>query len=125
MVAINFQERFAEDIEDGRKLQTIRQKARCKRGDKLQLYTGQRTRKCRLLMNAVCTSVVPIRIEATEMFLDGKRLIAGSALRDEYEDRDNDFAKADGFGGFVEMADWFRERYGLPFEGFVIKWREP
>ncbi len=123
MVAINFMPQFADDVEDGIKTQTIRQKARCKRGDKLQLYTGMRTKSCRKLADVICTSVVPIKIDATEMFLDGRRVFAGDALRDEFEDRDNDFAKKDGFAGYVEMADWFHEQYGpLPFEGFVIKW---
>ena len=123
MVAINFHPQFAEDVEYGKKRQTIRRKVRCKIGDRLQLYTGQRTKKCRLLDEVTCNSIAPVKICDTEMFLNGKRLIAGNALRDEYEDRDNDFAQKDGFDSFVDMADWFRERYGtLPFEGYVIRW---
>lgn len=58
------------------------------------------------------------------MMLDGRRVPAGDARRGEFEDCDNDFARKDGFDGFMEMADWFRERYGaLPFDGFVIEWR--
>lgn len=124
MVAINFKKQFADDVEDGHKKQTIRQKARCKRGDQLQLYTGMRTKSCRKLRDTVCTAVIPVKICDTEMFLDGKRLLAGNAARDEYEDHDNDFARADGFSGFTEMADFFRAEYGeLPFDGFVIRWR--
>lgn len=124
MVAYNFQEQFADDVEDGRKTQTIRRTARCKPGDALQLYTGQRTKACRKLRDAVCTAVIPIEIRDTEMFLDGRRVLAGNAYRDSYEDHDNDFAKADGFDSFMDMADWFRDRYGsLPFHGFVIKWK--
>ena len=123
MVALNFQPQFAEDVESGIKCQTIRRSARCKPGDVLQLYTGQRTPECSKLGEGVCKRVTPIRICDTEMFLDGRRLYAGDARRDDLDDHDNDFAKRDGFAGFVEMADWFRARYGvLPFEGFVIQW---
>ena len=124
MVAYNFQPEFASDVEYGIKTQTIRQKARCKAGDHLQLYTGQRTKDCRKLADAICTRVLPIKICDIEMFLDGRRLYAGYALRDEFDDRDCDFARKDGFDDYIAMVDWFREKYGpLPFEGFVIYWR--
>lgn len=125
MVAINFKAQFADDVEDGTKRQTIRQKARCKPGDTLQLYTGMRQKGCRLLGTAVCLSVTPIKINATDMELDGRMLLAGHATRGDLEDRDDDFAQKDGFKGFTEMAEWFEKTYGkLPFVGFVIKWGE-
>ena len=123
MVALNFQPQFADDVEFGAKCQTIRRTARCKPGDRLQLYTGQRTTQCRKLREATCRRVRPVRICDTEMWLDGERVYAGNAGRDDWGDFDNDFAKRDGFDGFMEMAEWFRDRYGsLPFEGFVIEW---
>lgn len=126
MVALNFQKQFAEDVELGDKRQTMRLTARCKRGDHLQLYTGQRTKACRKLGDAICTRVRPVSIYQTYMELDGKQLIAGDAVRGEDEDRDNDFAKKDGFSGFTEMAEWFEKQYKkLPFHGFVIQWAEP
>lgn len=70
MVAYNFQAQFADDVEHGFKTQTIRRDARCKSGDKLQLYTGQRTKNCRKLCDAICKRVTPIKICDTEMFLD-------------------------------------------------------
>ena len=124
MVALNFQPQFADDVEYGLKRQTLRRNARCKPGDALQFFTGQRTKSCRRLGEGVCTRVIPVRICGTEMFLDGRRLYSGDARRDDVEDFDNDFAKRDGFSGFMEMADWFRDRYGaLPFDGFVIQWQ--
>lgn len=124
MVAINFQKIFADDVESGKKTQTIRQKARCKPGDHLQLYTGQRTKSCRKLRDAICVSVQSITICPTEMFLDGKPLLPGYALRGEDTNRDEDFAKKDGFAGYADMAEWFLERYGsLPFTGYVIEWK--
>ena len=123
MVALNFQPQFADDVESGVKCQTIRRAARCKPGDILQLYTGQRTAGCRKLGEGVCKRVTPVRICDTEMLLDGRRIYAGNAGRDDIEDFDNDFAKLDGFDSFMDMADWFRTRYGsLPFDGFVIQW---
>lgn len=125
MVAINFSPQFADPVETGTKRQTIRAKARCKPGDRLQLYTGMRTKTCRKLMDAICTRVRPVAINPTGIEIDGKPLFAGNALRGELGDRDNDFAEKDGFKGFMDMADWFLETYGqLPFHGFLIEWRE-
>ncbi len=128
MVAYNFMERWAGDVEDGTKTQTIRSKARAKPSDKLQFYTGQRTKDCRSLGEGVCTKVTAVTINATDMVLGGRQMLAGSCgcpscpgCEDEC---DNEFAKADGFDGFVDMADFFREKYGLPFDGFVTEWRK-
>ncbi len=32
------------------------------------------------------------------------------------------FAQKDGFDSWEEMREWFKERYGLPFEGVLITW---
>jgi hypothetical protein len=32
-----------------------------------------------------------------------------------------DFARADGFESFAEMAIWFQREHGLPFRGILIK----
>ena len=113
MVAINFQRRFAEAVETGRKRQTIRAKARCKPGDALQLYVGQRTKACRKLGDAVCKSVVPVEIEEFAVVIDRVRLSPADSVA---------FAQADGFPGFCEMADWFEDNGGLPFDGYLISW---
>lgn len=65
MAAINFKEEFAPDVEFGSKRQTIRKvrKNPIVAGEELKLYTGQRTKKCRLLKVARCTRVIPIVIE--------------------------------------------------------------
>ena len=57
MVAYNFQARFAPDVAAGRKLQTIRAQGRrthAKAGDRVQLYTGMRTKACRKLAEGTC-----------------------------------------------------------------------
>lgn len=123
MVAINFQTRFADDVQLGIKRQTIRRRARCKPGDSIQLFTGMRTKSCRKLGEAICHRVRSVRICDTVVWLDGKQLYVGDARHDDLRNCDNDFARLDGFPGFMEMAEWFRDRYGkLPFDGFVIEW---
>jgi len=114
MVAINFQAQFAPEILSGRKTQTIRKSARCKTGDDLQLYTGQRTKACRLLGTARCAICEPITIAEDYISVGAFRLPSGDAAH---------IAKIDGFESLAAMRDWFRERYGsLPFTGYRIMW---
>lgn len=129
MPALNFQRRFADDVELGIKRQSARAhrvdgRAHCKVGDVLKLYTGMRTKQCRLLGEADVISVSSIEIFGTEMKIDGHLLHATLHSRDD-EQTDNEFAKADGFESFMDMADWFQNTHGLPFKGVVIRWSEP
>lgn len=117
MVAINFTV-FQDKILSGAKRQTIRQKARCKPGDTLHLYTGMRTSSCRLLGTATCTRVEAVHIFGTSerpmIVLDKKRTLRGApATR---------FALADGFESVDEFMKFFHQHYGLPFSGYVISW---
>ena len=32
-------------------------------------------------------------------------------------------ARADGFASVHEMAGWFKDQHGLPFDGWLITWR--
>lgn len=114
MVAINFSPQFADAVEDGCKTQTIRQKARAKAGQALQLYTGQRTKDCRKLAEAVC-------IDCTYVGLTERGVTLGDTSRFP-GDRD-DFARADGFRDYAEMWAWFSARYETnSFTGHVIRW---
>ncbi len=108
MRVILFQDRFAELVRTGEKIQTIRKKARCKPGDDLSLrrWTGKPYRsKQETLRNAVCAGVEAVRV--TE----------GPTSKDKEL-----FAQADGFESLAEMQDWFRKTHGLPFEGEKIVW---
>lgn len=130
MVAINFKPEFAEQVESGQKTQTIRKvrKNPIKAGDKLTLYTGQRTNDCRKLGEVVCVEVIEIEInnkdirfyynnrEQVSVFRKG---IAGNLGMVDH------FAIQDGFTGWGEMRHFFQEHYGLPFEGVVIRWEAP
>lgn len=114
MVAFNFSPEFAEDVASGKKLQTIRQTKRAKVGDKLQLYTGQRTKACRLLRESICEMVDYVGIRPDGLTVGNTEM----HLRNI-----DDFARADGFRDFRHMVMWFEKKYGSPyFTGCVYRW---
>ena len=119
MVAYNFQAQFASDVEAGVKRQTIRANRKRKHaqpGDKLQLYTGMRTKSCRKLKDAVCCESCPVTIEEDKVWT-----FSPTELNTDLEG----FAKQDGFSSWAMMRDWFAKIHGLPFEGTMIKWTFP
>lgn len=120
MVAYNFKAQYADDVESGKKRQTIRLKRRADVGDPLQLYTGMRTKKCRKLRDAVCTAVHEITVERVGYYehfvavrLDGELLPTELA---------REIAIADGFENLPACADFLAEQYGLPFHGYLTMW---
>jgi hypothetical protein len=117
MVAINFTV-FIDKIESGAKRQTIRQTARCKVGDMLQLYTGMRHKNCRKLGDAVCEAIYPIHIEKNGYGVGDARVIIRHPIRL------NAAAYLDGFKCWDDMAQFFEKQYGLPFEGVLILWKD-
>lgn len=75
MPALNFEAQFADAVESGEKRQTVRTarkdgRPHAKVGDKIRLYTGLGTPRCRLLAEATVTRTTAVRIEATQMFLN-------------------------------------------------------
>lgn len=119
MVAINFSPQFAGAVESGAKRQTIRRRRKYipKPGDALQLYARRWLFFRRKLRDAVCTSVTPVRIEWLWLFLDHRAISPSSGF-----DVQESFARKDGFSSYPNMAEWFRARYGLPFDGVMIEW---
>ena len=115
MPAYDFQSRFAESVKVGTKRQTIRPKRKrlTRAGDTLYLYTGMRIKRCRLLATAACQEVRDITIST-----GGVRM--GTDIL-EYQEL-HMLATRDGFGSWDEMREWFRDRYGLPFNGELIRW---
>lgn len=114
MVAINFSPQFADVVAAGRKTQTIRQKARAGAGDALQLYTGQRTKNCRKLADAVC-------IDCTYVGLTSRFVTLGDVSR--FPGDIDDFARADGFENYDAMWRWFSDKYDTAsFTGHIIRW---
>lgn len=123
MVAINFKKRYAEKVESGTKLMTIRKTKRVKAGDKLQLYTGMRTKGCRKLRDAVCVAVDAVSITPYGPFF----CQPGWWPKDK-----NVFAECDGFQTYADMYEFFKSEYGLDeddyfFNGYAIMWnaKEP
>ncbi|HZR77354.1 hypothetical protein [Bradyrhizobium sp.] len=115
MVAINFQAQFADAVAAGRKTQTIRRNARANPGQAIQLYTGQRTKACRKLADAVCIDCTYVGLTARGVTLGDTRRFPGDI---------DDFARADGFKDYADMWKWFSERYETnSFTGHIIRWR--
>ena len=119
MPAYNFQPQFVKMIQEGSKHHTIRRRRKrpTKPGETLKLYTGMRTKSCRLIMEVICTSVVPVRVlRAIGVILDGKLLSHVETVI---------FASRDGFPVVYDFFDFF-DRYSfevLNNELEVIYWR--
>jgi hypothetical protein len=127
MVAYNFQERFVPAIELGQKRQSIRRDRalygrHARPGEVLQLYTGMRTGRCRLIRNdVICTDVNPCHIEFGPGGLITGIRVGGFQVRFLKE-----FAAGDGFSSLADMSRFFVDAYGDgPFEGVLIEWAVP
>lgn len=125
MVAFNFQKQFVEPIEAGIKDGTIRDKLRCKAGDKLQLYYGQRTKYCRKISDAVCVSTWEVLVTDQDVMCmeitPAKNNKAKIKMYFGIEAREQ-IAKEEGFTCWEHMRDWFKENKGLPYTGYLAKW---
>lgn len=129
MVAYSFKASFADPILAGTKRQTIRlpRKRHARVGEELQLFTGMRTRSCKLLGRATCTGVHDVRLD----FVAGSVSIDDSLLLTLPEDLD-EFALRDGFqprAGTARrpwpfMRAWWSQTHpGLEvFNGVLIRW---
>lgn len=110
MVAYNFKAEFAGAVESGRKRSTLRPVGKRRHADHdsmLELYTGMRTKACRLLRRTICTSshriVFVVNRNGGAIIRDGARLPPSRLRR---------LAELDGFESFAAMVDWFRDQYG-------------
>jgi hypothetical protein len=121
MPALSFQVQFREMIEEGSKCHTVRRRRKKNAiapGQLLRLYTGMRTKQCKLIKDAVCASVVPIAIfpEIGQIRLDGRLLPLNEMMH---------FAVRDGFANYMDFFKFF-ERYPREVrerELEVIYWR--
>ena len=104
-------------VASGQKRQTIRGpregRGQARMCDRLQLYTGQRIRRCRKLMipDPVCVAAVLVIIQCNGLIYDCHG-----------HGRPDLFARNDGFKDLQPMADWFETRHCLPSEGTLIMW---
>lgn len=121
MAAYNFQKQFVPLIESGAKRSTIRARRKNgylpRPGDLLRLYSGMRTKACKLIREVPVTKVVPVTIYArhgcADVILDGKRL-------GDYEVAA--LAASDGFKGVQQFAEFFDEKYGPELQAYLICW---
>ncbi|MBO9702620.1 MAG: hypothetical protein J7604_20580 [Sporocytophaga sp.] len=120
MTLINFaRSEFVKSVSDGSKNFTIRKmrKHPFNKGEKLQLYTGLRSRHAIKLRDAVCKNVWDLRIEEHE----GTFLFKLNGRRLSYE-RVNGIARKVGFRTVDLWISYFKEKYEFPFEGQLIEW---
>lgn len=122
MVAYSFQDRFREPIFAGTKRQTIRaeRKRHARVGEELQLYTGMRTRHCKLIGRATCEIASPITIDLRDHWID----FPATGVR-YTKARDLDFfARLDGFADWPDMLAFWRTAHEntILFSGVLIKW---
>jgi hypothetical protein len=114
-----FKPRFAEMVERGEKLQTVRPvpKRMPKAGDKISLrtWTDKPYRsKQRVLMDTTISDVRTCQINDDALMVDG-----AWCPRETMEW----FAGRDGFPSWAALAEWFRLNHGpLPFWGIIIFW---
>ena len=118
MVAYNFQARFAPLVETGAKSMTIREIGRrrhARPGERLQLYTGQRTKGCRKLLDAVVTGTQSIQFHAD------RRVFTDAWLTDlEVEI----LARLDGFASGADFLAFHSPPEGIR-EAIIIEWGSP
>lgn len=112
MVAFNFSAKYAPQILSGEKYSTIRPTKRCKAGDKLQLYTGMRTKRVKLLKVAEC-----VLVEKIQIFKDR---IEGVEMEEQ------ELLEILGFPhyNFEEFIRYFEKEYGLPCTGYLVIWKD-
>lgn len=121
VVVYGFAQEHAEAVASGRKRRTIRavgKRRHAAPGDKVRLYAGLRTKRCRLLADAVCT-----RQRAVSLTVEGGALTA-AAVGGRPVQNIAAFARADGFADAAGMGAFFQKLHGPgEFRGVMIEWR--
>jgi len=123
MVAYSFKRQFVEPILAGTKRQTIRADRRrhARPGEEMQLYTGMRTKHCKLIGRTTCESIEPVLLIVSGA---GVIKINGTVLFSDQ--RMQEFARSDGFTSWAEMCAFWRDVNGVTDEwnGVLIRWGE-
>lgn len=123
MVAYSFKKHFAEPIVAGRKRQTLRddRKRHARVGETLQLYTGMRTKHCRMIGTATCLAVSRIRLD----FEDGRVESVETGLALTTLEELDAFAVYDGFPDWRALERFWRKEHpdvAAAWEGVRIQW---
>lgn len=126
LVAYSFKPRFVAPILAGTKRQTIRaertgRSRHARPGEEVQIYTGMRTARCKLIGKATCREVWEIAIHIPEGMI---KLGPGAGLRILHTRSEMDlFAQHDGFSGWSAMREFWWETHKVDeFRGVVISW---
>ncbi len=119
MPSLNFT-MFIDQIEDGRKTQTIRalRKHPIKAGDRLHLFTGLRrpgARRLSPLEGVICTGVYSLIMTRWS-----DRIVCDGIPRGETIES---VATRDGFDHLVSFSDFFVPNNGDIFTGQLIRWK--
>jgi hypothetical protein len=127
MVAYSFKARFAPPIIAGTKRQTIRADRRrhARPGEEVQLYTGMRTKSCRLIGRATCDSVVPIRLD----FMGWGAIEVGGHVGLTGAHHLDGFARDDGFESWEELKQFWSVAHPVAyaagaFSGVRVRWKD-
>jgi len=123
MVAYSFQRRFVAPILAGTKCQTIRADRRrhARPGEALQLYTGMRTKHCRLIARASCIEIVPVTLLFSDDPDDEGVMLPGFGHPGGLDG----FARDDGFVDWSDLRAFWREQHPAidAFTGVLIRWQ--
>lgn len=136
MPAYSFQKQFVQMILDKSKTHTIRRRrARpTKPGDMLMLYTGMRTKSCKLIAVTECVRIEPIRFyldkaevwiwsaeEPGDLYYEEGAEIGSFRLMNAEEV--NALAHADGFEDVYDFFDFFKQYKNDYLDDFeIIYW---
>ncbi len=114
MVAFNFNPQFIEYIQLGYKVATVRKTMRCKVGDKIQFYTGQRTKNCEKFGEGTCLAVGEFIVDKFPTWQ-----CSGDAISELEKLNDFSLHNQLGFTTLPEMVEFYKQAHGLPFKGFI------
>lgn len=117
---------FIDKVLSGEKRQTIRCNSQkwknVKAGDKLTLYTGLRTKKCRKLGEAVVESITPITLQSVDDWVEAHTPLGDFMLY--YPDLE-DLSGRDGFDSVRDFFLFFYNTYiERELEMVVIRWAD-
>ncbi len=128
MPAYNFKKEFVPMILDGSKPHTIRRRRKrpTRVGDVLYLFTGLRTKQCKLVAISECVKIEPILLipEAMIIWISSSQVdINESNMRPLSIDEINDLAHRDGFEDTYDFFDFFkRYKEGFLYDFEIIWW---
>jgi hypothetical protein len=127
MTAFNFKPRFVPKIIDRTKTQTVRAERkdgwRPEPGTDVQLYTGLRTSRTKLIGKAKLISITSIQIDWAHSWVDLTKNGKQTRIDCWKPGPLNEFARADGFENWEAFWTFFRVIHPDDiFTGFVVTW---